>query len=364
MPEALKDVFFTQAFHGDLAAAIRQAYPVFGEAAFMSSIYTDDWESLALKERMRRTTEALREGLPDDYRAALDVLYPASAAVEHYGFEKMIFSDYVSLYGMDDWEASLPALEYFTQQMSAEFAVRPFIIQDQPRMMAQRLEWSQHEHPDVRRLSSEGCRPRLPWGISLPALKADPAPILPILENLKTDPSETVRRSVANNLNDIAKDNPQVVIDVLRRWRAIESAEMQRLISHALRTLIKQGDPAALELVGVANGGDFAVTGLAVAPDVVPVGGEVTFSFMVESTGAESQRLMIDYVMHFMRANGRQAPKVFKLAKRDLAPGETLTFSRKHSFRPISTRRYYPGRQAVEIQINGVACGRAEFVLT
>ena len=170
--------------------------------------------------------------------------------VSEFGFVKMIFPDFVEVYGLDDWEASIPALEEFTQQTSAEFAIRPFIVRYPERTMAQMLEWAGHAHEGVRRLSSEGCRPRLPWAIALSALKADPSPILPILDRLKGDPSESVRRSVANNLNDISKDNPDVVIGVLRRWQADDTDEMHRLTSHALRTLLKAGNLDALALLG------------------------------------------------------------------------------------------------------------------
>ena len=162
----------------------------------------------------------------------------------------MVFLDFVEVFGLDDYEASIPALEYFTQYMSAEFAVRPFIVKYPKQMLAQMLVWSKHTNPDVRRLSSEGSRPRLPWGIALPALKKDPAPVLPILEELKLDPSESVRRSVANNLNDIAKDHPEVTLQVLHSWQALDREEIAAITRHALRTLLKDGHPQALELLG------------------------------------------------------------------------------------------------------------------
>ena len=364
MAEALKDIFFTREFMDRLSAAIVAHYPAFDTGAFLDDIYTPGWDELALKARMRHTTQALGRQLPADFRAALDILNQAEAALDHHDFDLMVFSDYVALYGIDDWEASLPAMEKFTQRMSAEYAVRPFIIADQPRMMAQMLAWAHHDHEQVRRLATEGCRPRLPWGVSLPALKADPSPILPILDRLKDDPAETVRRSVANNLNDIAKDNPDVVIDVLRGWHTHDTPEIQWVTSHALRTLIKKGDPRALELIGYAAGGAFSVSNLTVEPAAVALGDSIILSFTVESHSDRPQNLMIDYVMHFMKANGQLRPKVFKLARRQIGPGATIDISRKHSFRAISTRVYYPGSHAVEIQINGQVCARAEFTVT
>src|SRR5690606_48802 len=339
MPEALKTMFFAPAFFDDLAAAITAVYPQFDAAGFLARIYDNSWDSRELKERMRHTTVTLRDFLPDEYRAALAVLLKVAPLLEQHGFEKIFFSDFVEQYGLDDWEASLPALEAFTQEMSAEFAVRAFILKDQPRMMAQMLAWSRHTSPQVRRLASEGCRPRLPWAMALPALKADPTPILPILEQLKNDPSEDVRRSVANNLNDIAKDNPQVVIDVVRRWQADDSPAMRALIRHALRTLVKAGHPDALAVLGYGSQPQVAVRNLVVEPAAVAIGESLTLAFDLESTAAAPQDLMIDYILYLAGANGKLRSKVFKLAQRALGPGESVSFRKRHSFRPITTRR-------------------------
>ncbi|MBN2305411.1 MAG: DNA alkylation repair protein [Anaerolineae bacterium] len=361
---ALKDTFFTRAFAEGLATAITSHYPPFDRETFLVHIFDADWDSRSLLERMRHIAAALRPLLPDDYRAALDIVRQTARALDGYSFDRMVFSEFVALYGLDDWEVSLPALEEFTQRMSAEFAVRPFLVRDQPRMIAQMQQWAQHPNDQVRRLASEGCRPRLPWGIRLPALIKDPSPILPILDMLKLDESETVRRSVANNLNDIAKDNPDVVIAVLRGWQSIDSSdspEITWMTNHALRTLIKKGHPGALDLLGYHNDPVVAVRNLAIDPDPVALENSVTISFEVESQGDTDQDLIIDYVMHFMKANGQLSPKVFKLRKYTLAPGETVPMRKQHSFKTVSTRKHYPGAHAVEIQVNGMILARVEF---
>ncbi|MEJ2748452.1 MAG: DNA alkylation repair protein, partial [Anaerolineae bacterium] len=240
----------------------------------------------------------------------------------------------------------------------------PFIQRYPHQTMKQMLAWSTHEHPGVRRLASEGCRPRLPWGMGLPALKADPSPILPILERLKTDESESVRRSVANNLNDISKDNPDVVITTLQRWQADDSDEIRWITSHALRTLIKQGHPAALELLGYPSGAAISIRNFVIEPKIVPFSGSLAFSFELVSESNQPQNLMIDYVIHLRRANGKQTPKVFKLAKKTIQPGETLPFRKNHSFAPVTTRTYYPGEQAIELKINGQLFNRTAFILS
>jgi len=360
--DALKDMFNQQSVAA-LAAAIQRQYSTFDREAFLARVFDEDWKSRELKERMRHITTVLGGFLPPDYRAALHVLRRAAPLLTEGGFVQMVLPDFVEVYGLDDWEASIPALEAFTQQVSAEFAIRPFIVRYPERTLAKMLEWAGHEHPGVRRLASEGCRPRLPWAMALPALKADPSPILPILEHLKDDESESVRRSVANNLNDISKDNPAVVIKVLRRWQADGTEEIQRITNRALRTLLKKGHPEALELLGYPSDPAIVVRDLAVEPADISMGGKVTFSFEIESLGDRPQNLMIDYVMHFMKANGKLAPKVFKLAKKALQPGQVLRIIKSFTFAPITTRKYYPGEHAIEPKINGKLFGRVGFVL-
>lgn len=362
----LKDLYDKQSVSA-LSGAVRTQMPAFDREAFLARVFDQSWDRLELKRRTRHITTGLHSFLPSNYRSALDVLRGALPQVTEGWFILMVFPDYVEVYGMDDWEVSMPALETFTQRVSAEFAIRPFIVRYQDRTMAQMLAWAQHENAGVRRLATEGCRPRLPWGIRLPALQADPSPILPILELLKDDESEPVRRSVANNLNDISKDNPQVVLDLLGCWQPGDRGEAQPdiywLTNHALRTLVKQGDPQALELLGYPSNPAIAVRNLTAHPDSIPIGSKLTFSFDIESLSGQPQKLMIDYVVYHMRANGKLTPKVFKLAKRTLAPGQVLHITKAHSFAPVTTRRYYPGQHAIEPKVNGKAFERISFIL-
>ncbi|MGD9048463.1 MAG: DNA alkylation repair protein [Anaerolineae bacterium] len=356
----IKDLFNEQSV-GDLAAAVEVAYGAFDREVFLTRVFDADWPARELKQRIRHITVVLYDLLPADYFTALDILRRAMPGVE--GIVQWVFTDYVEVYGLDDWEASIPALEEFTERMSAEFAIRPFIVRYPERTMAQMLAWADHKSAEVRRLASEGCRPRLPWGIRLQALVADPAPILPILERLKNDEAEPVRKSVANNLNDISKDNPDVVLDLLRRWQADATDVVRWITGHALRTLVKQGHPDALALLGYGSAAEIAVHNLAVEPQAIAIGEQVTLSFDIESLADEPLNLMIDYVVFHMRANGRLSPKVFKLSKRTIQPGEVLQIVKKHSFAPVTTRKYYPGEQAIEPKINGRLFGRAGFVL-
>ena len=362
----LKDLFNQQSV-ATLAEAFQCVYAAFERQAFTARVFDSEWEARELKERMRHITIVMHDYLPRDYRAALRVLHQALPLVEEQGLAKMVFPDYVELYGLDDWEASIAALETFTQHISAEFAIRPFIVRQQTRTMAQMLAWAKHHSPEVRRLASEGCRPRLPWGIRLPALQADPSSILPILAQLRHDESEAVRRSVANNLNDISKDHPQVVLGLLQRWQGEDvdagREESRWITRHALRTLLKKGNPDALELLGYSSQPAVTVRNVAVTPKSVEMGGEVTLSFEIVSLSHEPQKLMIDYVVHHVRARGQRTPMVFKLTKRTLKPGEALLITKRHSFAPVTTRRYYPGEHAIEPKINGQLFGQVQFVL-
>jgi 3-methyladenine DNA glycosylase AlkC len=356
----IKDYFNEQTV-GALAGAVQRVDGHFDREAFLARVFDADWSARELKQRIRHITVVLHDLLTEDYRAALDILRRVMPDVE--GIVQWVCTDYVEVYGLDDWAASIPALEEFTLRMSAEFAIRLFIVRYPERTMAQMLTWAGHESAEVRRLASEGCRPRLPWGIRLQNLVADPSPILPILERLKDDESESVRKSVANNLNDISKDHPDVVLEVLARWQTGASDEVRWITNHALRTLVKKGHPGALEFLGHPPDAAIAVHGLAVEPQSICIGDSVTLSFEVESLANEPLNLIIDYVVYHMRANGTRSPKVFKLTKRTLQPGEVLPIEKRHSLALVTTRKYYPGEHALEPKINGKLCGRVGFVL-
>lgn len=363
MPEPFKNVF-NRHFVDSLAHALQQHYHAFPHDAFLHAVFDETWDSRELKDRMRHITHRLRATLPQPYPHALAILRAAAphSVTDGYGLAAMVFPDFVEVYGLDHWDESLAALEQFTQQSSAEFAVRPFIMRDTPRMMAHMLMWAQHANHHLRRLASEGCRPRLPWAMALPAFKADPSPILPILDTLKNDESEYVRRSVANNLNDIAKDNPQVTLDVLRVWNQQPTPAIASITRHALRTLVKSGDMQALALLGYERAA-VTVEDLQVTPQQISLGDELTFSCEVVSQYDAPQAVEIDYVIHFARANGKSNAKVFKLTRKTLAPHERLMLRRRHSFRPVTTRRYYAGEHALEIQVNGEILAHVRFSL-
>jgi 3-methyladenine DNA glycosylase AlkC len=359
---ALKDMFNRETVQS-LAKAVNSEYPEFSSRNFINKVFDESWDGLALKQRVRKITLALGELLPDDFPQNLDILKRSLPHLEEQGFEKMVFPDYIEVFGLDDWERSMQALEVFTQYVSGEFAIRPFIDRYPNETLDLMLNWTRHSHPGVRRLASEGCRPRLPWGMRLSKLVEDPAPILPILEILKDDEREEIRRSVANNLNDISKDNPEFVIKIMKKWRDPSNEERSKLINHALRTLVKSGHPQALELLGFSSNPEIEVHNIKVEPEQIELGENTVFSFEILSTGDHEQQLMVDYLVHFLKANGKHAAKVFKLSKKSIKPGERIKITRTHGIKPITTRKYYPGVQFFQPQINGHVFGKVKVEL-
>jgi 3-methyladenine DNA glycosylase AlkC len=361
-PFLIKD-FFNRDSIGALGAAIAQADPSFDAHQLLDLVFDAAWEGRELKQRMRHISDVLRSLLPDDYRSALAVLLDAAPHAKGLGFPAMVFSDFVEAFGTNDWDASVPALARFTTLVSAEFAIRPFIASDQDRTLAQMLVWAEDSDPAVRRLATEGSRPRLPWGMRLQALVADPRPVFPILDKLRSDPDENVRRSVANNLNDIAKDHPAVVLEVLRSWGQAPDEHLPALRAHALRTLLKRGDPDAMMLLGFRPDPKVALQSIEVDPPVAAIGTSARLHFVLASTGKGVQPVLVDYAVHYVKADGSTSPKVFKLKTLDLEPGGVVTFSRKLTFVQMSTRTHRPGTHRVEVQVNGVVVGGADFEL-
>ena len=366
----MRDLFFNATGVRTLAANVRRAWPAFDEKGFVATVLARLPE-LGLNERNHLIRDTLHRDLPKDYAQAVAILVKSlgpeaqpEGPQSYSSFYVMAQCAYVAEYGLAHPALSLAALREMTKRFSAEFAIRPFLDQHTDLTLATLAAWATDASPQIRRLVSEGSRPRLPWGSRLHRFVRDPQPVLQLLELLKEDGVLYVRRSVANNLNDIAKDHPDLVVDTLRRWQKSKNPDTQWLVKHALRTLLKQGHPEALALLGYPAGAALAVHGLTVQPRQIKTGDALTFAFQIESKADRPQKLMIDYVIHYRKANGQTAPKVFKLTTRTLAARARETIEKKHAFKPIGIRPYYPGEHAVEIQINGRPHGRASFVLS
>ena len=351
-----------------LTGRIALAHPAFDRDGFVRAA-TAGLDSLELKQRFAWVADKLREYLPADYPTALGILLrilddadERFEPIEDAGFRLLPIPTFVYRHGLGHLEASLDAMPSITRHSSCEGAIRPFIRQHPQATFARLHQWAQDDNEHVRRLASEGSRPRLPWWPQLTDLIANPTPTLALLERLKDDPSLYVRRSVANHLNDIGKDHPELLLARMEAWTRGASDQRRWLINHALRTLVKRGDQRALAVLGYGPAA-VELRNLALKPRILRFGNELEFGFSLRNIGDEPQNLMIDFIARFLKANGSSAPKVFKLKKMRLAVGETATIRKRLAIRPISTRRYYPGRQRLEIQVNGRVLGGAEFEL-
>lgn len=343
-----------------IVAAVADVASGVDTSEIVDEIFDEDWEGRALKARIRHIAVTIRSHLPVDYPTALEIMRRAGHKVEAGTMAVWSLNDFVEEFGVGYPDLSLPALEQFTKLASAEFAVRPFIERYPERMAAQMLAWADDDDPLVRRLASEGYRPRLPWGMGVPDLKRDPTSILPVLEKLRLDPSEDVRRSVANNLNDISKDHPELVTRILDDW-SDGSPETVALTKHALRTLLKRGHGGALGLLGFSTQPILEVDRVSIEPSSVAIGGSVHLEFSVMSRASTPQWLMIDYAVEYQSASGTGSRKVFKGKVVELAGGASVIVRRKISLKQMTTRRIFPGGHVVEIQVNGNVLGVGQF---
>jgi len=341
----------------DVFAAVRSD---FDRARFLVET-TRDLDALTLMERIHRIAETLDTLLPTDFGEALTVVHAAAPKMAT-PFLTLSLCDWVAIRGFDDFDRSMEALRRLTVFGSAEFAVRPFLRRDLSRALAVMETWSRDPDERVRRLASEGCRPRLPWSFRLDALVTDPTPTLSILKALRNDPSVDVRRSVANHINDVTKDNSDIALTWLEAWPTDEAGTAWT-VKHALRTLIKRGNPRALALIGVEAKACVEVEAFSLAPANVPAGGSVTMRLRLRSTAETTRRLVIDYAVHYVKSSGKTRPKVFKLRLALAAPGEVLEVERRHDFADLSTRRHHPGLHAIDVLVNGVTAARGEFTL-
>jgi 3-methyladenine DNA glycosylase AlkC len=356
---ALKDWFDETRFR-TVAGQLATLHPRFDQKRFLR-LSLAGLDGLSLLQRLRRMSESTREALPLGYGESLEVLRLLAPQIDH-GFVTLFLPDFVSLYGHDDFDASMEALRFFTPFGSSEFAIREFLKRDLHRTLAVMHEWSHDSDEHVRRLASEGCRPRLPWSFRLPELIADPSPALAILENLRADSSLYVRKSVANHLNDISRDNPDITLKTLSRWDR-SHVHTAWIAKRALRTLIKEGHVEALTLLGAGEKAHVRIDLFLVSPARLKSGGTLQLDLTLTSLSKKPQRLLIDYVVHYVKQSGGTSEKVFKWKELDLAPGDSLTITKRQTIRDFTTRKHYPGEHRVEVQVNGERLAEGIFEL-
>ncbi len=359
MADLLKDMYNHRSLR-EFALAVQSVYKSFQADSFLKATMDNTWDDLALKARVRQISINLGRYLPADYKDAISII--DKVLINYKGPVQFCFPDFVEVYGQDEmnWDVSMNALERYTPYASSEFAVRPFIINHEERMMAQMYAWSKHENEHIRRLASEGCRPRLPWGQALTKYKKNPKPILLILEQLKNDPSLYVRRSVANNLNDISKTHPNLVAKLAKNWYG-KNQHTNWIVKHGCRTLLKKGNPDVLAVFGYHDGASINIENFAQSTSSVSIGDDIVFSFSVEVK--ESVKVRLEYGIDYVKANGKRNRKIFQISEISLKKNEKKFYTKNHSFANLSTRKHYPGIHSVTLIVNGVERGKLDFEL-
>ncbi len=368
MAEQLKHFFGERVVRG-IAADLRRAHARLDEAAFVRECLAGLGD-LELTARGRHVAEVMGRHLPPRFPDAARVLVaslgPELVSSETFGMEPFRYLPhvvYVASRGLDDFEAAMAAQLELTKRFTAEFSIRAFLTR-YPAATLERLRvWARDPNVHVRRLVSEGTRPRLPWAPRLRAFQEDPEPVIALLEMLRDDPERYVQRSVANNLNDISKDHPARAAALCAAWLADPTPGRRWIAGHALRSLVKQGHPAALATLGFAARPKVAVAGARITPAKVDIGDAVRFAFTLASRAKQTQRLVVDFAVHFVKANGATRPKVFKLRALDLAAGADVECAGSVSLAAMTTRKHYPGVHRIDALINGVAYPLGEFTV-
>jgi len=336
-----------------------RAYPEFDFDAYTLQI-DNALEPLELKARMHRIADALMLHLPD----AVQQLFPILTACVRsdpddssrlHGFPVWPLTEIVARRGGEDFDLAMTTLAELTKVFTAEFAIRPFLANQPSQTLAQMLEWTADSNEHVRRLASEGSRPLLPWGERLPDILANPEWTLPILDRLHQDPSEYVRRSVANHLNDFSRTHPDHVLKTLRRWKKARHSTFPQLLTRAARTLVKAGHPDAMALIGYGATSAIESLDVKVTPASVSIGNALTISLELKNASDQPVPIMVDYAIFHLRANGTHTRKVFKGRTLIIPARQSEKLSITHSFRLVTTRRYYPGKQLAQLVLNGVS---------
>lgn len=365
MAELMKNHYYNYASIYKLAKDIKEVYPNLQVEELVKDIMDETWSTLELKARMRKITVNLGKHLPSDFKQALDILDQVIAGFPSGTIDIawIFFPDFVEVYGQDEcnWELSIAAMERYTKISTAEFAVRTFIINSEERMMAQMAIWAKSDNEHVRRLASEGCRPALPWGQSLVRFKKDPTPIIGILNQLKSDPSVYVRKSVANNLNDISKTHPDLVVTIAKDWYG-KNENTDWIVKHGCRTLLKKGNREVLNLFGFIDDDTIKVDKFSLINTEISIGALLEFSFTISTK--QTAKIRLEYGIDYVKANGRCSRKIFQISERILKNNQEKTYHKTHSFSNIGTRIHYSGVHSIVLIVNGIEKGSLKFMVS
>lgn len=364
MAEPLKNIY-SPTFFKHFSATLNEIVPNFNSKLFIAAIHDKEWEKRELKQRMKHIALTLNNSINLPFKDSIKLVlklveYLKNKHQTEQSFAYLFLGEFIEMFGQDDADIALKAIEETTQFISCEFAIRPFMIKYPDKAMKKMLTWSKHKNKNVRRLSSEGCRPMLPWAMALPAFKKDCTPIIPILENLKNDTSEYVRKSVANNLNDIAKNHPKKVIEIVKKWQG-NSPETDWILKHGCRTLLKQGNEEVLVLFGLNNKIRCTINNLKIEQNEIVIGEDLMFSFELKNLEKQPNKLRLEYAIYYVKMNGKSSRKIFQLSTKVYQPNNTYFFGKKQSFKNLTTRKHHLGEHKIAIIVNGVEYAAATF---
>jgi len=361
---ALLKNLYTKEYINSLSSLLHKNYQNFNQIQFILDVFDSSWNQKELKQRMRHITICIANNLPLNYIDSINILKKVYTQIKYNknkneALQNMIFSDFVEVYGLDNFQTSFDAIECFTIDSTSEFAIRAFILKDEHKTMSQMLLWAKSNNEQIRRLSSEGCRPKLPWSYFLTNFIKDPSKVLEILQILQNDESLYVKKSVANNLNDISKDHEKLVINISKNWFG-QNEHKNWIIKHACRTLLKKANQEVLEIFGYQKNESLKIRNF-ISSTNVNIGDNLEFSFDIFDNNILGN-LRIEYSIDFKRLNNKSNNKVFFISQKKFS-SNTFTVNKKHSFKVINTRKYYSGIHTLNIIINGIMLFKKEFNL-
>jgi 3-methyladenine DNA glycosylase AlkC len=359
MADALKDMF-NKKFYSLLAHEFCKAYKNFNSEQFIKEVI-EDLEELSLNQRMRNTSVVLKKHLPNDYKKALSIIL--DVAPKFRGYTALLFPDFVGQYGHDHIAISLNALKELTKYSSSEFAIREYLRRDLKGTLKVMTTWAKDKDPHVRRLASEGSRPRLPWSFTISEIMNDPELTRPILETLKADKELYVKKSVANHLNDFSRTQTDWMLKLISGWDK-ENEDTAWIIKHASRTLIKKGHAGSLSVFNFEKNVKIELNELKIIKSKIKLGEELQFSFNLVSQKRKPQKLVVDYAIQYAKKSGTQTRKVFKLKEINLPASHSRHIAKAQTFKDFTTRKHYAGTHVLEIIVNGKSYAKKEFFLS
>tara|TARA_Y100000766_G_scaffold218436_1_gene190386 strand:- start:1689 stop:2807 length:1119 start_codon:yes stop_codon:yes gene_type:complete len=324
-----------------------------------------------LKDRANNIAEALVEFLPADYETSADIIKstfkPLKKNQNNWNdFFLMPYAIYVEKKGCkkEYLTTSFDLLKAITMRFTSEFSIRTFLVNFPKATFKVLHEWARDENPNVRRLASEGCRPRLPWAREIKSFKKNPKFCIELLQILRNDDSKYVQKSVANHMNDITKDNLELALIVLDNWKKENNKNTNWIVRHALRSEIKKGNPKALKIEGYSLDPQIEISNFFLSSNKIKIGDSIDLSFTITNKGGTVENLIIDYICYFIKSNGKTSSKTFKISRKKLQKKEYIIIKKSHSFKPLSTRKIYAGKHKITLFINGKIFNEKSFELT